>query len=681
MLRFGARAAAPANLVEDILVSNTGAVPLAFTASVAGGSSWITGITPNSGQTLLASPVFVQVQVSTSGLSAGSYHDIIHISSPASNVDIPISLFVASSGPVMAVNTTGTLFLARQNGGSSAKHNIEILNIGDPNSTVNWTSTLLSGSNWLNLVTSSGTATTAAPGTLSLALVQNATQLAPGPYYALIEIADSKSLDSPQFVSAVLNLEPDTAAPTPDVAPAGLYYTAIAGGSAPSAQPVLINTSSGSPVPFQVATTTTDQGSWLHATPASGNADGQNPGNLSVSVDPAGLAAGVYTGNVNVSISQVLQSVNVTFVVLPSSASNAISRLRPEVLGCTPSKLAITETTLANNFAVPAGWPATMIVQLDDDCGSLVLDGNVVASFSNGDPALNLVGDSLGNYSTTWAPSAVTSQMVVTLSATSGALKPATATLFGGIAQNLTPPPTLAPGGTLNNLNPVAGGPLAPGLIAQVYGTGLAPSPVSTKVLPLPKLFDNTYAQVGAFQAPLYFLSSGQINVQLPSELTGPQQIPIVLSVNNALTTSVLLDIVPTAPGVLSHLDGPTPPSTQNGAHIIAQHSNFTLVSSKSPGKPNEVLVMYLVGLGATKPSVASGQPSPSATLAKVTIQPTVMVDHLPATVSFAGLTPGFVGLYQINFQVPAGVSSGDVEVDVTQNGIAANPTLLAVSQ
>jgi uncharacterized protein (TIGR03437 family) len=50
------------------------------------------------------------------------------------------------------------------------------------------------------------------------------------------------------------------------------------------------------------------------------------------------------------------------------------------------------------------------------------------------------------------------------------------------------------------------------------------------------------------------------------------------------------------------------------------------------------------------------------------------------ATVGFAGLSPFFVGLYQINFQVPTGVTSGELEVDVTQNGVAANPTLLPVS-
>ncbi len=338
-----------------------------------------------------------------------------------------------------------------------------------------------------------------------------------------------------------------------------------------------------------------------------------------MSVDPTGLAAGIYSGDVNVSIGSLLQSVNVTFVVQPASSfERHHRRLRPQAAGCTASKLAITETGLANNFAVPAGWPATLIVQLNDDCADPVTNGNVVASFSNGDAPLNLAGDSLGNYSATWQPGGVNANMVVTLNATAGALQPATAKLYGGIAQNPTPPPTIAPGGTLNNLNPVVGAPLAPGTIAQVYGSGLASAAVSTGELPLPTTFNNTFALVGPAQAPLYFLSNGQINIQIPYEATATQQIPIVLSVNNALTLPLMLNIVPSSPGVLSADDGPRRPAVQNGAHIIAQHSaNFSLVSSSSPAKPGEYLVMYLVGLGATNPSVASGAATPTSPLRK----------------------------------------------------------------
>ena len=53
-----------------------------------------------------------------------------------------------------------------------------------------------------------------------------------------------------------------------------------------------------------------------------------------MSVNPTGLAAGIYSGDVNVSIGALLQSVNVTFVVQPAGSSNAVSRFKPEAAGC-----------------------------------------------------------------------------------------------------------------------------------------------------------------------------------------------------------------------------------------------------------------------------------------------------------------------------------------------------------
>jgi uncharacterized protein (TIGR03437 family) len=681
MLRFGARLAAPGVLMQDLMVTSTGTGTVAFNATVTNGSSWISSITPNSSQTTLTSPVPLQIQVNTNGLGVGNYHDNIHIASAAGNVDIPISLFVATSGPVLSITPSGFFFHARQNAGSSATDTLEILDIGDTTSTVHWTGSLLTGSNWLNLVNTSGTATPTSPGVLTLALVQNASQMAPGPYYALIQISDSNSLNSPQYAIAVFNVNPDSVAPTPDATPGGLFFTTPVGVPTSAAGQIVVNSSSATPIPFQVAVTTSTGGTWLNATPSSGTVSGQAPGNVSVSVNSTGLAAGIYTGNVGISVAQSLESVNVTFVVQPTASTGAIAQAKPKVTGCTASKLAMTEVGLVNNFAVPAGWPATLIVQLDDDCASPVTNGSVTASFSNGDSPLALVGDSLGNYTATWQPGNVTTDMVVTLNGTSGNLQPATAKLYGGIATNQTPPPTLAAGGTLNNLNPIVGGALAPGMIAEAFGTGLAASSTNTGVLPLPTNFNNTFAQVGPFKAPFYFLSGGQVNIQLPAELTAPQQVPIVLSVNNALTLPVTLDVVPGAPGVLSQFDGPTQSSSQNGAHITAQHLNGTAVNSKSPGVPGEYLVMYLVGLGATDPAVPSGMAASASPLSKVINQPTVTVDSLPSNVLFAGLTPGFVGLYQIDFQVPMGVTSGEVTVTVSQNGVAANPTLLAVSQ
>ena len=222
-------------------------------------------------------------------------------------------------------------------------------------------------------------------------------------------------------------------------------------------------------------------------------------------------------------------------------------------------------------------------------------------------------------------------------------------------------------------MNPVVGAPLAPGTIVQVFGSGLGPpTGVSPGVIPLVNTFDNTFVLVGPYQAPLYYLSNGQLNVQLPVELTAPQQYPIVVSVNNAITLPDTLNIVPATPGVAAFANG----------GIVAQHnSDFSLVTAANPAKPGEVIIMYLAGLGATNPPVASGMPAPSNPPASVTLPVALTVDNQNPKIYFAGLTPGAAGLYQIDFAVPANVSTGNVNVVVMQNGLTSNTTTLPVSQ
>jgi len=678
-LSFAARSSTPGNLIGQLVVSSSGVSSVGFTASSVNNSSWIESITASSNTTARNAPVFVQVEVNTTGLQTGVYQDAIQLSSSAGNVKVPVSLFVAASGPILAVNTTGVLFQAVQGGGSTATQIVKVLNLGDSSSTVHWTASLVSGSNWLSLVSSSGTATSGNPGALTLALASNATQLSAGPYYSIIKITDSNSRNSPQYVSAVLNLQPAGTAPAPGLAPVGLFFTTALGGSAPSPQQVQINTSSSSAVTYNATASTFGTGTWLTVTPASGNASGQTAGSVAVSVNPSGLGAGIYSGDVNVSIGALLQSVNVTFVVQPAS-SNATARVesepaseRPQAVGCSPSKLAITETGLANNFAIPAGWPATLTAQLNDDCSSPVTNGNVVATFSNGDPALNLAADALGNYSSTWQPRSTNANMVVTLNATAGSLQPATAKLYGGIAANQTPPPVVNTNGTVNNLNSVGGAPLAPGTIAALYGSGLYGASSVLTSLPLPKSVNGTFALIGDTEAPLYYVSGLQLDLQIPFEATATQQVPIILSVNNALSLPQMLNIIPTAPGVAAAMDGT----------VIAQHGvGSAPITSASPAKPGEIVVIYLVGMGATdaNPPVATGAVSPSSPPANVIMQPIVTVASQQAVIKFAGLTPGSVGLYQIDFQVPTSVSSGNLPLTVTQNGIAANTTSLPVS-
>jgi len=683
-LSFNARALASGALTQTLSVTNSGGSgQLGFSAQVLGGNSWITSITPTSGSTTPNSPVFIQVTVNSQGLAADSYSDTIRLTSSAGNIDVPVSLFVASSGPILALNITGLRFQARQGGGFTNTQAAQVLNLGDPASTVNWSATFVSGANMFSLGASNGTATGSNPGLLTITPTAAALQLSPGGYSALIRISDPQSLNSPQYVSAVLDLQSSAALALPDPSPAGLFFRVTAGGAQSSGQIVTVNTSAATPTSFQVAATTSDGSNWLIVNPTSGNSTGQSAGTFNVSVNPSVLAAGIYTGTVSVSMSGAIRAVNVTAIVLPpgSTAADPSAEFAAplQAAGCSPKKLALIETGLVNNFATPAKWPATLIVQLYDDCANAVSGGAVVASFSNGDAPLSLRFDGQnGTYSATWQPGAVTAQMVVTFSATAGTFQAATAQLTGGIGSNQVLVPSLALNGTLNNLNPVLGDPVAPGTIAQVYGTSLAATSSSPNVLPVPTMFNGTFALVGAYPAPLYYLSDGQLSVQIPTELAAPQQYPIVVSVNNVLSVPNTISTVAAAPGVLSYLDGAAP-AVQDGAHTIAQHNaDFSLVNASNPAKPGEYVILYLVGMGATNPNVPSGAPAPSSEpLARVVVQPTVTVDGQVVGIYYAGLTPGSVGLYQITFQMPSSLSSNQVDLLVTQNGRSANPTKL----
>src|SRR5262249_25513625 len=317
-----------------------------------------------------------------------------------------------------------------------------------------------------------------------------------------------------------------------------------------------------------------------------------------------------------------------------------------------------TQTGLTNSFAAPAGWPSSMVVRLADDCGDPVLNGQVIATFSNGDPALalKLSDPSVGLYSGTWAPSRVSTQVTVSARAAAPNLASATAEITGAVTSNTVP--ILAPNGERNTFNPLVGAPLAPGTVAQVYGSYLASSQTAPGVIPLISKFNGTRMLVGAFEAPLIFLSDGQLSVQIPTELQPDKDYSVVVETNGGYTLPDTITIAAAPPGRLARPD----------RRLFAlRAADFSPVTPASPASQGEVIAFYLVGMGATNPAMASGAAAPSDRPAPAATQPTVTIDGKVAPVVFAGLMPGTVGLYQIYVSVPSGVAAGAVSVVVTQ--------------
>lgn len=685
VMNFDGPAHSNAPQQQSITVQNSGSGSLTFTAAVVSQSPWVS-ISPGSGTVTQGSPVTVTVTANAQALSAGNYQDTIHFSSPSAaslSADVPVTFFAANPGPILWARPGGMVFTAAQGAGSSATQTLVVSNQGDPGSSVNWsvapvTGTGIPNGNFLSFGSQSGQVPGGSVTNVPLSLNGSAANLAVGVYYELLQVSDPGAQNSPQYVTAVLNVVPAATAVLPAVTPGGLLFVG-APGSTIAPQTLTVNWSSTAPQVVQAVASLPAGQSWLSTiAPAGGIASTGNPLAMSVGVSTAGLAAGVYQGSIDLFGvgPPVLEAVNVT-LILTGATVTPIYRagVRPQgtLAGCAPSALVLTETGIANDFSVPAGWPADLVAVMTDNCGNPIDGGSVTANFSNGDPPLPLDDQGAGGqYIGAWQPSNL-SNTIVTLNGAAGTLTPASAKLTGVVTQNQAP--VLAPNGILNNLNDVVGGALAPGTVAAAFGSGLTVSqtPVSPGISPLPTQFQDTQLVIGGFIAPLYFLKSTQLNVQIPAELAALQQYPAVAVVNGALSLPVQVSVVPVAPGVAANPDG----------SVIAQDTNFAAVDAASPAHPGEAIVIYLVGMGATNPPVASGQPAPGLqsgdTLAQAVVQPVVEVNNQTAQILFAGLTPGAIGLYQIDFVVPSGVPAGNLSLTVSQGGVSANATTLPV--
>jgi uncharacterized protein (TIGR03437 family) len=171
-------------------------------------------------------------------------------------------------------------------------------------------------------------------------------------------------------------------------------------------------------------------------------------------------------------------------------------------------------------------------------------------------------------------------------------------------------------------------------------------------------------ATVNGISAPLYYVSSGQIDFQLPYEVGAG---PAVLAVNNNGNISVLPFVIsPTAPGLYTS---------------AIDNISGKAVSTAAAGS---ALLLFITGEGDVSPFLASGATPASGTSATALPKPLgtvqVTVGGISAPVLFAGIPSGLVGVSQINIVVPAGVAAGPQPVVVSVGGSASPPISLTVN-
>jgi uncharacterized protein (TIGR03437 family) len=97
-----------------------------------------------------------------------------------------------------------------------------------------------------------------------------------------------------------------------------------------------------------------------------------------------------------------------------------------------------------------------------------------------------------------------------------------------------------------------------------------------------------------------------------------------------------------------------------------------------NPAPAGSLIAVYLTGQGAVEPSVATGATAPGNPIARAAYPVTATVGGQPAGVVFAGLSPGSVGLFQVNLRLPL-IGSGSYPLEIAVNGITSNTQTLQI--
>jgi uncharacterized protein (TIGR03437 family) len=386
------------------------------------------------------------------------------------------------------------------------------------------------------------------------------------------------------------------------------------------------------------------------------------------------LAAGEYRGAVTYQFSDGSppQAVEVFFLVLgPATTASSLADFEA-VPSCTPTKLIAVDRGLGPTFTAQVGAASGLEVQVADDCGNVVADATVVANFSNGDAPVSLSYLRDGIYTGTWRPRQAGAAVTVTLRSSRGSL-PSLEILRQGKVEEGAKTAAVYPGGVVHAASFAPNGALAPGSIISVFGANLASSAASASSLPLPKTLAGASLQVGGYDVPLFYSSGGQINAQLPFELPPNSRPQLIVKGTDFVTVPERITVAAARPGIFT--------TTQDGkGQGVIMDVNNRLVDAGNAAKVGDVVVVYCTGLGATNPAVRSGEAAPASSLAKVVTPVTVTIGGQAAAVQYAGLTPGFVGLYQVNVQIPSGITPGSSgPLVISQDGVPSNTVTLAL--
>lgn len=245
--------------------------------------------------------------------------------------------------------------------------------------------------------------------------------------------------------------------------------------------------------------------------------------------------------------------------------------------------------------------------------------------------------------------------------------------LMGMLAQAQTTAPYYTQASIANTAAAVANY-YAPNTLVTVYGVNLAfvtaaltVDEIAGGMLPTALPGTGVRVLINSLLADIYYVSPGQINLLIPNYLTaGPATFQV--EVDGLAGPAIPITLSPVAPAMYE---------IGGSATISATHLNGQTVTADSPAQPGEEVVLYATGLGPTLPQQLPNQlPAAAATLATPGFQVCLNGTPVdPSLILYAGVTPGYAGLYQVNVVLPADAPQNP-ELQIGWSGQMSPPQL-----
>ena len=196
-------------------------------------------------------------------------------------------------------------------------------------------------------------------------------------------------------------------------------------------------------------------------------------------------------------------------------------------------------------------------------------------------------------------------------------------------------------------------GPLAPNMIATIYGTDLSfttraigPDDVRNDVLPTTLIGTGVRVFVDGGAAVIYYVSPKQINFLVPSNIKAGSS-SIQLARDGVSGPEIPVTVADTSPGFFQF----------DAVTVVAAFADGSIVTKDNPAKAGQVIVLYACGMGQTNPKTIYGLiPTIPAMIANFSALEVALDGTAvnPSLIFYAGITPGFAGLYQVNLYLPA---------------------------